>query len=193
MFPIFAGFVDTIAKIYYKQRKIKDNQIVATVGDVKKAKELWKTFQETIIFRVSHSAQTVYELLSPHKEEALTHAKIAEQVGQSTRNVRRLCKELLEEGLVNSEKGKTGWKYWKTKVPDFSAVGVVQKDRNDNNNNNNIQTDKRTQKKSKKVKTEKLVKNDVRMSDSNGKSIDSDWVERAAKAKKKAASGVYRD
>jgi predicted transcriptional regulator len=131
LFPIFTTFVDTIAKVRYKQREIQDGSIIARSEDVEMAKQLWQTFKGSIIYRVSQSALTIYELLPSQVEQALTHTEIAEQVGLSTRQVERLCKELVEEGLINSRKrhdpekgGKGMWEYWKAKPPDFNTVGV---------------------------------------------------------------------
>lgn len=127
LFPIFATFVDTIAKIMYKQRKMEDGYIRAQAEDVETAKRLWQTYQKSIIYRVSKSALTVYEVLPHDKDDAMSFVEIAEQTGMSTEWARTHCKELAQEGLASYRKraGRGApWEYWKVQPLDMKAVGI---------------------------------------------------------------------
>ena len=127
LFPIFVMFVNVITKIRYKQREIKDGMIIAQKEDIDKAKELWKKFQETIIYRVSAIARTIYDMLPEDKDDAMTNVEIAENVTIGTQQVRKYCMELLEEGIVSRRKrtGRGGaWEYWKAKLIGFDTVEV---------------------------------------------------------------------
>jgi len=129
LFPIFAAFIDAIARIHYKQRKIKDNKIYVTKEDIEEAKTLWKVYEKNIVYRVSATAISIYELIPEKREDAITHAEIAELVSLSTEAVRLKCKELTNEGLINSQKrtgGRGAWEYWKSKQ--LSVISILEND-----------------------------------------------------------------
>jgi len=130
LFPIFVAFVDTIAKIMYKQRKIENNNIIAQKEDINRAKQLWKVFEKNIVYRVSATAIAIYELIPAVQEEATTHAELAELTGLSTETVRVHCKELTKEGLVNFRKRATGgrgaWEYWKSKQSCIESIDIKE-------------------------------------------------------------------
>ena len=133
LYPLFLSMIKIIAKCRFKQRKINENgYLVAEQADFELAKQLWKTFEKTIIFRVSKTAEKVFNTLPDNPEQALTHAEIAEKTGFSTRYVSDLCAELLNEGLINARKrtregpGRNAWEYWKAKTPSIEDIKAIR-------------------------------------------------------------------
>jgi len=135
LYPIFLAFIQVIAKIRFKKRQ-RDNQerIVAEREDFELAKLLWKVFGESIMYRVSRSALTIMENLSENPEDAKTHAEISAVIPVSTRWIRNLCDELLNEGLINARKrsregpGRHAWEYWKAHLPTIDDVEIDEED-----------------------------------------------------------------
>jgi len=163
LFPIFVGFVDSIVKAMYKQRKIEGDFIIAQKEDIEKAKELWKIYEKNIVYRVSATAIMIYELIPELKEEAMTHAEIAETTGLSTDTVRRHCKELTKEGLFNFRKRATGgrgaWEYWKSKQCMSDSIG--------------LQDDKKLYRKNLRKKNKKsILKNHSKTVRKSGKDVE---------------------
>lgn len=135
LYPIFIAFIQVITKINFKKRqKDSESRLVATVEDFNLAKKLWKSFEESIMYRVSKSAITVLEKLPSNREEAKTHAEISEELPLSTRWIQNLCDELLEEGLINAIKrtregpGRQAWEYWKASLPTIEDVEIESHD-----------------------------------------------------------------
>ena len=134
LYPIFLAFIEVITKIRFKRRQRDETEaLIATAEDFEFAKQLWKAFQKSIIYRVSKSALIVFELLPKNPETALTHAEISQKTHLSTRQIQRLCKELVEEGLVNARKrtsegrgGRSSWEYWQAKAPDIDEMRIKQ-------------------------------------------------------------------
>ena len=130
LYPIFLSFIKTICKVRYKQReKDEHDNLIATPEDFVLAKGLWKSFEDTIAKRVTGSAQTILEELGNRKSLAKTHAELSEIIPLGTRQITRLCEELLEEGLVNrqkrgSEKGRPAWEYWKVAQPEVMDISI---------------------------------------------------------------------
>lgn len=132
LYPIFLSFIKVITKIRFKKRK-RDSTgaIIAESEDFELAKKLWKRFIKTIIFRVSTSALTIYEILPDSPDDALTHSEISKNINLSTKQIERLCKEMVDEGLINNRKrtneGKTGrssWEYWRADLPSINEMKI---------------------------------------------------------------------
>jgi len=132
LYPVFLAFIKVIVKVHFKQRETdKENRLVATIEDFMLAKKLWRTFERSIMYRVSNSALNVLDTLSDSPENAKTHSEISETLPVSTRWVRNLCDELLNEGLVNSRKrskegaGRLAWEYWKAELPTVENINIL--------------------------------------------------------------------
>lgn len=133
LYPFFLAFIRVITKINFKQRRIEDEYIIATVEDFNMAKKLWINSESAITRRVGESALTILEHLEDDIELAKTHTELAEETGKSTRQIEYLCEELLNEGLVNrqkrgKERGRPAWEYWKAKISTIEDVKLVTED-----------------------------------------------------------------
>ena len=119
LYPIFVAFIKVVTKTNYKRRKInpKNKKLISTAQDFKTARRLWAAFEKTLIYRVSQSALEILELLSENPEEAMTSEEISREVPLSTRRIRELCDEMLNEGLISNRKRGRAWEYWKAPQP----------------------------------------------------------------------------
>jgi len=133
LYPVFLAFIRVIVKTRFKKRRIEGEYLIAEPEDFETAKKLWKSFEKTIMRRVSPSAQSILENLLDDPILAKTHAEIGETTPISTRHIQRLCEELLEEGLINAqkrsaEKGRPAWEYWRVKQPTVEDIQIEPND-----------------------------------------------------------------
>jgi len=120
LYPIFLAFIEVICKINFKQRKLDaQGKLTATSKDFQLAKQLWTTFMESIVYRVSATSLKVLNAIPLERAEAITHAELAENLQISTAKIKKRCEELLLEGLVSRQKrsrkegsGGRAWEYW---------------------------------------------------------------------------------
>jgi len=133
LYPMFLSFIKIIAKCRFKQRQINDEgYLIAEEADFELAKQLWKAFDKTIVFRVSKAAEKVLNLIPEDPENALTHAELAEKTGWSTQYISQLCGELLNEDLVNMRKrtregpGRNAWEYWRAEIPSIEEIKIAK-------------------------------------------------------------------
>lgn len=126
LFPIFKNFIKTIAKIYYKQHTIIDNEITATRKDFQIAKQLWKHFEKHIIYRASTPAQNILNKLPSIRDAAVTKATLSETTGYSTKHLTRLLEELGESELINAERveGSKAYRYWRAKLASVDQIDI---------------------------------------------------------------------
>jgi len=132
LYPIFLSFIRVIAKARFKHRQINsEGYLIPEREDFELAKQLWRSFGETIIYRVSKSAELLLQEIPEEPEEARTHAELSEVLPLSTRQIQNLCHELLEEGLVNRRKrtregaGRGAWEYWRAKIPSVEDIDIA--------------------------------------------------------------------
>jgi predicted transcriptional regulator len=133
LYPMFLSFIKIIAKIHFKKRKTnEEGYLIAEKDDFELAKQLWKTFSETIVYRVSRSARDVFNHIPENPEDAVTHAELAEELPMSTQWISKLCEEeLIEEGLINRRKrtkegtGRGAWEYWKATIPNIEDIAIM--------------------------------------------------------------------
>ena len=161
LYPVFLAFIRVIAKIHFKHRRRGANgNIIASIEDFELAKNLWKALEKPIRYRVTKSALSILDELSDNKSDAQTHAELTEKLPLGTRQIERLCEELLNEGLVNRAKrdvtrGRPAWEYWKATLPTIEDVDVVTGDmvleliRNEFNGSSTLETDVENVQKSK--------------------------------------------
>jgi len=130
LYPLFISFIKIIAKTRFKQRRIEQGYLIAERADFETAKEIWKTFEETIIHRVSTSAKKLLKYIPADREKAVTHAELADLTGYSTQRISQICQELLDAGLVNREKrgregrGRSEWEYWLAEQPSTTEIEI---------------------------------------------------------------------
>ena len=129
LYPIFVAFIKTITKTNYKQRKVnpKNGKLISTAEDFNVARRLWAAFEKTLIYRVSQSALEILELLSENPKEAMTSEEISREIPLSTRRIRELCDEMLNEGLISSRKRGRAWEYWKAPQPTADQIRLKQR------------------------------------------------------------------
>jgi len=131
LYPIFLSFIQVTCKIHYKRRKRdQEDRLVASEEDFNRAKDLWHTFEETIVKRVSGSALTVLEHIQGEPTLAKTHAELSREIPLSTRQISNLCDQLQDEGLVNAqkrgtEKGRPAWEYWRAAQPTVANIEMI--------------------------------------------------------------------
>lgn len=130
LYPLFISFIKIIAKTRFKQRRIEQGYLIAERADFETAKEIWKTFEETIIHRVSTSAKKLLKYIPADREKAVTHAELADLTGYSTQRISQICQELLDAGLVSREKrgregrGRSEWEYWLAEQPSTTEIEI---------------------------------------------------------------------
>jgi len=131
LYPMFLTFIEVVCKIYHKRRE-RDSQdrLIASVEDFNQAKDLWHTFEDTIVKRVGGSALTLLERIEPERSLAKTHAELSDEVVLSTRHIRNICEQLQNEGLINaqkrsSEKGRPAWEYWLANQPAVADIKLI--------------------------------------------------------------------
>ena len=131
LYPLFLSFIKIIAKTRFRKRRREQGFLIAEREDFETAKEIWRAFEETIVYRVSSSARKLLELIPKEMELAVTHAELAEKTGYSTKWISTLCNELLDAGLINRKKrekegkGRNEWEYWRAELPSINAIEIT--------------------------------------------------------------------
>jgi predicted transcriptional regulator len=131
LYPMFLSFIKIIAKIRFKNRRVEEGFLIAEREDFETARAIWKAFEEPIVYRVSPSARALLEAIPVMEEEALTHAELAERTRKSTRQIQRLCTELLDAELINRKKreqpgrGRGEWEYWQSERLCIDEIEIV--------------------------------------------------------------------
>lgn len=134
LYPVFLAFIRVIAKIHFKHRRQDANgNLIASIEDFELTKDLWKALEKPIRYRVTKSALSILDELSNDKSDAQTHAELTEKLPLGTRQIERLCEELLNEGLVNRAKrdvtrGRPAWEYWKATLPSIEDIQAITGD-----------------------------------------------------------------
>jgi hypothetical protein len=132
LYPIFLAFIKTIAKARYKYRETdSESRIIAQPEDFQLAKQLWKSFEKTIIYRVSDAAMKVLTELSDDPERGLTHAELSELLPYSTKWIGKKCQELQDAQLINAQKrrkegrGRNEWEYWRAPTQSIEDMELI--------------------------------------------------------------------
>lgn len=128
LLPLFISMLKVCTKIHYKQRQVNDKgNLISISEDFEIVKQIWKAMEKEILFRVNRSCQAILDTLST-RENALTTAEIARNIGRTTKWVHRHLQELSNSDLINADKRAQGriWEYWISDLPKVEAITLLK-------------------------------------------------------------------
>jgi len=116
LYPYFCTLMELITKVYYRNREIRDDKIVATQADFQLAAKIWTELIETTIAQEDEEAIELAQTLPSSRDKALTTSEIAERLDDfGTNKVRRKALNMIHTedlNLVNGEKRSNRWHFW---------------------------------------------------------------------------------
>lgn len=116
LYPYFITLVELITKVYYRNREIREDKIVATEADFRLAAKIWTELVETTIAQEDEEAIKIAQTLPSSIDKALTTSEIAERLANfGTNKVRRKALNMVHTedlNLVNGEKRSNRWYFW---------------------------------------------------------------------------------
>lgn len=125
----FLVMIKAIAFASKFQRHRINNYILATYEDFEVARAIYDKIKYTQTHKVDEDALKILNMLPERSDDALSAAQIRELGSISSRNVTKTTNNLLDMGLVSSEKGDSGrWVYWKTIAARDILIDIKRKD-----------------------------------------------------------------
>lgn len=116
LYPFFVTIVGLVAKIHYKNREIKDGQILCTKEDFELASKIWGDLITTTIAQQDEEALKLAMALPENRSDAVTTSDIqADLPGFTTTKAYRKAMNLMETEelqLINGEQESGQWKFW---------------------------------------------------------------------------------
>lgn len=117
LYPYFVTLMSLMAKIHYKNRKIKDGNIYVTEADFHMASLIWDRLIDTTVAQTDDESLRLLQNLPDNRGEAVSTAELSMRLsGFSTNKIRdkiRALEETEELNLINKDRGDGNqYIYW---------------------------------------------------------------------------------